>query len=123
MRPIGTPSLLCATLLLTTPPLYTQTAAPHAATSAWHVAYEENFEGPAPFPAAPAWAPDTHQLDDQFSDGGSHFPGVTPPTAFRIEAPFSKAGWLTAAAYTRSDKTAFSNLFAVGLRPEHITPP
>jgi len=120
MWPAGTRLLLCATLLHCVAPLRAQSAnsptAPPAApqASSWHVLYEENFEGAAPFlNSSPAWAPDIHQTDDAFSDGGSHFPGVKPPTAWRIEAPFSKDGWLTVAAYSRSDKTAFGDLFSV----------
>ena len=94
-------------------------SAPAAATPApragsWHLLYEENFEGPTPFASAsPAWQPDTHQTDDQFSDGGAHFPGIKPPAAFRAEAPFGKNQWLTVAAYSRSSSTPFDSLFSV----------
>jgi hypothetical protein len=126
MRHTNPYSLLCAAVLFSIAPLHAQTPTPQAAklatpVSGWHVLYEENFEGPAPFTTAPAWTPDTHQTDDAFSDGGSHFPGITPPTAFRIEAPFGKAGWLTAAAYSRSDKTDFSTLFSVVPDPANPT--
>src|SRR6185437_13316893 len=121
MRPTGTPLLLCSTLLLLAPPLLSQTSttstlatAPH--TGSWHTLYEENFEGPAPFAkVAPAWAPDTHQTDDKFSDGGSFFTaqGKHPPTAYRIEEPFGENNWLTVAAYSRSKSTNLSDLFSV----------
>ncbi|HXE09707.1 MAG TPA: hypothetical protein VN612_17515 [Acidobacteriaceae bacterium] len=121
------PFLPCAILLFSTSPFHAQNAsqtsapvAPSAAApaDAWHVLYEENFEGPAPFATgAPAWTPDTHQHDDEFSDGGSRFPGVVPPTAYRIEAPFSKDGWLTVAAYSRSDQTKLSDLFSIVADP------
>jgi len=89
-----------------------------AQPGAWHLLYEEKFEGPAPFSVAtsPSWVPDTYQTADEFSDGGPHFQrlGVKPPpAAFRAEAPFSQNHWLTVAAYSRSDTTKFSDLFQV----------
>jgi hypothetical protein len=81
------------------------------------VVYEEHFENSAAlFPkGTPSWTPDTFQNLDEFSDGGTHFQklGIKPPTAFRAEAPFGKDGWLTVAAYSRSNATEFSNLFQV----------
>ena len=89
-------------------------ATPVARQGPWKVLYEENFEGPAPFAsAAPSWSPDTFQYTDEYADGGSHFPGVKPPKAYRIEAPFSQSGWLTVAAYSRSNSTPFAGLFSV----------
>ena len=87
-----------------------------AEPGAWKVLYEENFEDAAPFGAgAPAWVPDTYQDTDEYSDGGAFYTrqGVTPPKAFRAEAPFGKDGWLTVAAYSRSEETTFSDLFEV----------
>ncbi|HEY4380476.1 MAG TPA: hypothetical protein VGN01_09035 [Acidobacteriaceae bacterium] len=94
-------------------PAHSQTAAHHGS---WKVLYEENFEGQAPlFKASPAWVADTFQATDEFSDGGAYFKhlGITPPLAYRVEAPFSKAGWLSVAAYSRSNLTAFTDLFSV----------
>jgi hypothetical protein len=84
---------------------------------AWKVLYEENFEDPAALikAGAPAWVADTFQDTDEFSDGGAFFrrQGVKPPKAFRAEAPFGADGWLTVAAYSRSDQTKFGDLFEV----------
>src|SRR5579875_231713 len=82
----------------------------------WQLAYSENFEETAPvLPQTPAWTLDTFQHTDQWADGGSFFrqQGIKPPTAYRIEAPFSTAGWLSVAAYSRSNTTAFNSLFQV----------
>jgi hypothetical protein len=87
-----------------------------APQGSWHVVYEENFEGATPlFEVAPAWVPDTYQQTDMYSDGGEFFKslGVKPPSAFRAEAPFSADHWLTVAAYSRSSKTNFSDLFQI----------
>ena len=92
-------------------------AANKAQTGSWKIVYEENFEDPATLFKAgpPAWVPDTYQNTDEFSDGGSFYTqqGVKPPKAFRAEGPFGKDGWLTVAAYSRSDKTSFGDLFEV----------
>lgn len=110
-------TIFLCTILFSLPQMHSQTppsAAQHAGS--WKTVYEENFEGPAPFSkASPAWAPDTHQTDDEFSDGGSFFTaqGKHPPTAYRIEAPFGQNNWLTVAAYSRSKSTALSDLFSV----------
>src|SRR5215469_5550576 len=94
MKLAGIRLLLCAIIFSTVPQLHPQTAtAPHAGS--WKVVYEENFEGPAPFPnGPPAWAPDTFQTLDEYSDGGPYFAkqGIVPPVAYRAEAPFSKDG-------------------------------
>ena len=83
----------------------------------WKVLYEENFEdGAALFKTgSPPWVSDTYQNTDEYSDGGAHFKGlgVTPPVAFRAEGPFGKDGWLSVAAYSRSNLTKFSDLFEV----------
>jgi hypothetical protein len=109
-------------LLLIAHDVRSQTAHPPPASSAihpgsWHVLYEEKFEGPEPFSASapPSWVPDTHQTDDEYSDGGPHFQnlGIKPPAAFRAEAPFGQKNWLTVAAYSRSNQTKFDDLFAV----------
>ncbi len=116
MHLTGSRLLLCAAFFFTTSHLHSQTAPPVARRPGWHVLDDENVEGPAPFlSGAPAWTPDTHQTDDEFSDGGAFFQrqNVKPPAAFRAEAPFGKNDWLTAAAYSRSDKTDFSTLFSV----------
>jgi hypothetical protein len=84
--------------------------------SPWHVVYEEKFDaGPVFSTGTPAWVPDTHQQDDKYSDGASYFQqqGVKPPTAFRAEAPFGQDGWLSVAAYSRSNLTPFGSLFQV----------
>jgi hypothetical protein len=93
-------------------------AQPAPSQASWHLLYEQTFDGPAPFSttAPPAWTPDTYQLLDEYSDGGSHFQslGIKPPSsAFRAEAPFGQDNWLTVAAYSRSDKTSFGDLFQV----------
>jgi hypothetical protein len=113
MKLAGMP-LLCAAFFFSIPHLGSQTAsASH--TGSWKTLYEENFEGAPPFATTPAWAPDTHQADDKFSDGGGFFTaqGKHPPTAYRIEAPFSQNNWLTVAAYSRTKSTNLSDLFAV----------
>jgi len=121
MRLTGIRLLLCALLPLSISPLHSQTAGPHSSPApaqhpgSWKLAYEENFESATPiFPnGSPSWTHDTYQNADEFSDAGSHFPGVVPPAAWRAEAPFGKEGWLTVAAYSRSSQTSFSSLFQV----------
>lgn len=113
----------CVLAFLLTSTLHSQTplAAPipllPPTNASWKVIYEESFEGPdLPFSGGtPAWAPDKFQNTDEFSDGGPHFQrlGIKPPIAFRVEAPFGKSGWLTAAAYSRSNLTSFGSLFQV----------
>jgi hypothetical protein len=118
---------ICASLLLPVSELASQTATgQEGATSSgrhgsWKVLYEENFEEPAALfqPGSPAWVPDTYQNADEFSDGGEHFSqlGVKPPAAFRAEGTFGSDGWLSAAAYSRSNVTKFSDLFQVVPNP------
>jgi hypothetical protein len=82
----------------------------------WKVVHEESFDGSPVFKAgAPAWVPDTYQDTDEYADGGAYFRqrGVTPPVAFRAEEAFGEDGWLTVAAYSRSNLTKFSDLFEV----------
>src|SRR5277367_6419432 len=125
--------LFCALLVLSVDELNSQTATPKTATpkpatskagattggrhGSWKVFYEENFEdGAALFKTgSPGWVPDTYQNADEYSDGGSHFKelGIMPPMAFRAEGPFGKGGWLSAAGYSRSNLTKFSDLFEV----------
>jgi hypothetical protein len=111
--------VLCAALLFAVSSLAAQQSTPITAAprGSWKLAYEENFESPGPlFPSGPpAWTPDAYQTADEYSDGGEHFRqlGIRPPAAFRAEAPFATAGWLTVAAYSRSDATQFGNLFRV----------
>jgi hypothetical protein len=94
---------------------------PTSQTPGWNTLYEENFERQAALFAdeAPAWTPDTFQVTDWFADGGSYFQamGVTPPTAFRMEAPFGTNGWLIAAAYSRSSSTNLNSLIAIVADP------
>jgi len=113
----------CTLLLLVACEATSQTVTPQPPTTipapqgSWQVLYEEKFEDPPPFSqaTAPAWAPDTYQTADKYSDGGEYFSqqGIKPPTAFRAEAPFGKDRWLTVAAYSRSNDTQFSDLFQV----------
>jgi hypothetical protein len=115
----------CALLLLAALSAGSQTDAPHsqpqttaaAPQGSWKVLYEEQFEGPGPLfkDGPPAWVPDKYQEMDEFSDGGSYFKqqGIKPPAAFRAEGPFGKDQWLTAAGYSRSNLTSFSDLFQV----------
>jgi len=113
----------CALLFLSVAESNSQTATPQGGAAisgrhgSWKVLYEENFEGQAPLfkTGSPAWVADTYQNADEYSDGGSHFKelGITTPAAFRAEGPFGKGDWLTAAAYSRSDLTKFSDLFEV----------
>jgi hypothetical protein len=130
---VGILSLICPLLFLSVPALNAQTAASKSGTSktatskagattgvrhgSWKVLYEENFEGPAPLfkTASPGWVADSYQNADEYSDGGAHFKelGITPPAAFRAEGAFGKAGWLSVAAYSRSNLTKFSDLFEV----------
>ena len=87
----------------------------------WKVLYEEDFENPGSvFPDhPPTWVSDTYQALDEYSDGGEHFRqlGITPPAAYRAEAPFSTHGWLSVAAYSRSNVTPFGDLFQVVADP------
>ena len=96
-----------------------------APAGAWHLLYEERFKDSSSlFPnSPPPWTPDTHQQDDEFSDGGSHFQklGIKPPVAFRAEAPFGHDGWLTVAAYSRSNLTPFGSLISVVRDPADPT--
>jgi hypothetical protein len=111
----------CASLFLFVAALNSQTVAPpKSATSgvshgSWKVLYEENFDGAAPLfkTGSPGWTADKYQNTDEFSDGGSHFKGVTLPAAFRAEGVFGKDGWLSVASYSRSNATKFSDLFEV----------
>src|SRR5258707_7895988 len=109
----------CASLFLSVSELTSQTATTQeGATSkglhgSWKVLYEENFEDRAALfkMDSPAWMSDTYQNADEYSDGGAHFKqlGVKPPVAFRAEGSFGKDGWLSAAAYSRSNLTKFSD--------------
>ena len=108
--------------LLPLPALHGQTAAAKSnATSIkqqgnWQLAYSESFEEGTPFfPQAPLWSLDSFQTTDKWADGGAFFKqqGIKPPMAYRIEAPFSTAGWLSVAAYSRSNSTNFNDLFQV----------
>src|SRR5277367_1609938 len=109
---------VCASLLLLVAGLNSQTTVPRnpgsGATTgvrhdSWKVLYEENFEDSAPLfkTGPPRWVADTYQNTDEYSDGGSYFKhlGVTPPVAFRAEGPFGNGGWLSVAAYSRSNLT------------------
>ena len=75
----------------------------------WKVIYEEDFEDGATLfkTGSPAWVADTYQNTDEYSDGGGYFKrlGVKPPVAFRAEGAFGKDGWLSVAAYSRSNLT------------------
>ena len=113
----------CALFFLFVSELNSQATPPQGSATtggrhgSWKVLYEENFEdGAALFKTgSPPWVSDTYQNTDEYSDGGSHFKGlgVTPPVAFRAEGPFGKGGWLSVAAYSRSNLTKFSDLFQV----------
>jgi hypothetical protein len=115
--------LVCAGFLFAASELSSQSAAPrasgavHETHGSWKVVHEENFEAPAGLFKAgpPAWVADTYQNTDEFSDGGEYFRqhGVVPPVAYRAEGPFGKDGWLSVAAYSRSNLTKFSDLFEV----------
>jgi hypothetical protein len=110
-----------ATFLLPLTALHSQTtAALTDATStkkgSWQLTYSENFEEATPLiPLAPLWSLDTYQRTDKWADGGAFFrkQGIEPPVAYRIEAPFSTGGWLSVAAYSRSNTTNFNDLFQV----------
>jgi hypothetical protein len=118
-------TLPCAVLLLAALSGGSQTDAPHPQTQttsaapqgSWELLFEERFEGPGPLfkDGPPAWAPDKYQETDKYSDGGEYFQqrGVKPPTAFRAEGAFGKDQWLTAAGYSRTNSTKFSDLFQV----------
>jgi hypothetical protein len=120
---VGIRLFFYALLFLSVAELKSQTATPQGGTAAdgrhgsWQVLYEEDFEdGAALFKTGwPAWVSDTYQNTDEYADGGSHFKGlgVTPPVAFRAERPFGRDGWLSVAAYSRSNLTKFSDLFGV----------
>ncbi len=115
--------LVCALPFLFVSKLDSQTTTPqNGATSSghhgsWKVLHEETFEDHAALFKAgtPAWVSDTYQNTDEFSDGGAYFRqlGVKPPVAFRAEGAFGKDGWLSVAAYSRSNLTKFSDLFEV----------
>jgi hypothetical protein len=119
--------LACATMVLSAAALSSQTTGAQTGAAApvhrgsWKLLYEQNFEDPAPLFKAglPRWVPDSYQDTDDYSDGGAHFQrlGVTPPVAFRAEGTFGKDGWLSVAAYSRSDATKFSDLFQVVADP------
>lgn len=112
--------LACAAFLVGGCQLTAQSAADAASSTnrgSWKPVHEEDFESPAAlFPSRPPnWVVDTYQTTDEYSDGGKHFRqlGISPPAAFRAEAPFSKDGWLTVAAYSRSNVTQFRDLFSI----------
>ena len=91
-------------------------ANPWIVGGSWKLTYKENFEEAKPLLAlTPLWSLDSFQNTDQWADGGSFFigQGITPPLAYRIEAPFSTNGWLSVAAYSRSNSTNFNDLFSV----------
>ncbi len=118
----------CALLLLLVSKLDSQTTTAQGGTTtggghgssnhgSWKVIHEENFEdhGALFKTGSPPWVSDTYQNTDEFSDGGGYFKrlGVKPPMAFRAEGPIGKDGWLSVAAYSRSNLTKFSDLFEV----------
>ena len=92
----------------------------------WKILYEENFEGYAALfkTSSSPWMSDTYQNTDGYSDGGKHFRrlGVKPPLAFRAEGTFGKDGWLSVAAYSRSNLTKLSDLFQVVPDPDPADP-
>ena len=94
------------------PPVAEQDAGP-APVHGWQVAYREDFESSA-LPA-PAWSADPVPDDGPFADNGAYFraQGVAPPKAFRISAPFSAQGWLTAESYTRDAARPFADLLSI----------
>jgi hypothetical protein len=113
----------CALLFLSVSELNSQTTTPQGGTTtggrhgSWKVIHEENFEDHAALfkTDLPPWVSDIFQNTDEYSDGGGYFKrlGVKPPLAFRAEGPFGKDGWLSVAAYSRSNLTKFSDLFEV----------
>jgi hypothetical protein len=118
----------CALLFLLVSELDSQTTAPQNGATiggrpgssnpgSWKVLYEENFEDRAALfkTGSPPWVADSYQNADEYSDGGGYFKrlGVTPPVAFRAEGLFGKDGWLSVAAYSRSNLTKFNDLFEV----------
>jgi hypothetical protein len=118
----------CALVFLLVSELNSQTTTPQTGATisgghgssnhgSWKVLYEENFEDRADLfkTGSPPWVSDTYQNTDEFSDGGGYFKrlGVKPPVAFRAEGSFGKDGWLSVAAYSRSNLTKFSDLFEV----------
>jgi len=98
-------------------PLKQDSAALDTHHGSWKLLHEENFEEPdALFRSGlPHWVPDTFQATDEYSDSGTHFKqlGITAPAAVRAEGSFGNDDWLTAAAYSRSNLTKFSDLFQV----------
>jgi hypothetical protein len=118
----------CALLFLLVSELNSQTTTPqngatisgsHGSSNhgSWKALYEEHFEDGAVLfkTGSPPWVSDTYQNTDEYSDGGEYFKrlGVKPPVAFRAEGSFGKDGWLSVAAYTRSNLTKFSDLFEI----------
>jgi hypothetical protein len=113
----------CGSLFVCVAGVSSQTIAPQAGATngahkgSWKVLYEEDFEEHVPvFKAgSPGWIADSYQDADEFSDGGGHFKalGIKPPAAFRAEGLFGRDGWLSVAAYSRSDLTKFGDLFEV----------
>jgi hypothetical protein len=79
----------------------------------WVVSGNETFESTT-VPTA-SWSPDTQPDDGPFSDNGVYFQndGVTPPTAYRISAPFGQGGWLTIESYTRNQSTTLAQLVSI----------
>jgi hypothetical protein len=119
--------LACGLLVLCAAGLSSQTtvaqrgAAVPVHHGSWKVLYEEKFDEQAPLFEAglPRWVPDTYQDTDEYADGGAHFQrlGIKPPVAFRAEGAFGKDGWLSVAAYSRSNATTFGDLFQVVADP------
>ena len=105
----------CALLLSPMASSHAQTAEARTAPAAkqsgnWVMTYQEHFEEGTPLlPSVPAWTLDTFQNTDEWADGGSFFrkQGIKPPTAYRIEAPFSTDGWLSVAAPSTSVSASF----------------
>lgn len=83
----------------------------------WAVLGEETFESTT-LPTV-SWTADTYPDDGPFSDNGVYFQneGVTPPTAYRVSAPFGAGGWLTLESYTRNQSTALSQLVSITSDP------
>lgn len=96
------------------------TASPGA--PGWVLVYHEDFEGPAPLGAPPAWARDSYPDDGPFSDHSDFFMvrRIEPPVAYRRTQPFGEGGWLTIESYSRSRDTAFADQTAVVADPGDI---
>jgi hypothetical protein len=62
----------------------------------------------------PSWAADTHPNLGPYSDNGQYhtLKGISAPAAYRASLAFGDGGWLTAEAYSRSQKS-FSSLLSV----------